>query len=327
MQCEVNTISICYVKVFLIMFPEFPFFRALGIDDKAMYEELIKDFPPYSDITFSTLQIWWNLENQLEFTILDKNIVIKYHLPFDERNSGLSVIGTQNIDSVFQTIFDYLHEQKRPMRLVHVPEFVIENLKHRSNYEIEEESDYNEYILDPIGLSKLQGSRHAKIRTQLNRFHRETQNNKIDIRPINLSASEASDDIFAKIIEWEEKQKSNNDPDHTERNALKRTLHNSETLGTKNFGLYADAELRAILVYHETHDKKAYILNHLKVDYSIPYIYDYMVHHLAKIAHANKIDHLNMEMDLGIENLRRHKKDFQPIHFLKKYTIRLKKTS
>lgn len=306
------------------MLPKFPLFKALDIDDKAIYEELIKDFPPYSDITFSTLQIWWNLERQLEFTILDNNIVIKYYLPFDELNSGLSVIGTYNVDSAFQAIFSYLHEQKRPMRLVHVPEFVVESIKNKSNYDIDEESDYNEYILDPVGLSELQGSRHAKIRTQLNRFGRETQNNNIEIRPINLADSVERTDLYSKIIEWEDKQKSNNDPDHTERDALKRSLHNSEKLGTKNFGLYSDGELRAVLVYHETHDKNAYIINHIKVDYSIPYIYDYMVHHLAKIAHANKIDHLNIEMDLGIENLRRHKSDFQPIHFLKKYTIRLK---
>ena len=302
----------------------FPEFSTLTLDDKAEYDRLISDYPPLSDITFSTLQIWWNLEDKLQIALLNDNLVIDYYLPFDDENSGYSLIGKHDVDQSFEILFDHLKANNKTQKIVHVPEFVKDQLRNPENFEFVEETDYNEYILDPVGLAELPGSRHAKIRTQLNRFNRETEHMNLEIKPLDLSDEANKQKLYDHVIKWEDQQKSNNDPDHIEREAIQKTLKHSHKLGTRNLGLYADDELRAVIIYHPSHDNNSYIINHLKVDYSIPYIYDYMVHHLAKTANKENIQFLNMEMDLGIENLRRHKQDFKPIDFFRKYSVRLK---
>ena len=45
------------------------------MQDKKIYQQHVKDLPPYSDILFSTLQIWWNLYENLEISLLNGNEV------------------------------------------------------------------------------------------------------------------------------------------------------------------------------------------------------------------------------------------------------------
>jgi hypothetical protein len=303
------------------MLPIFPQFAPLTIDDRERYEALIHEFPPFSDISFATLHIWWNLEGQLKFSTINQNLLIDYSLPFDEKNSGYSIIGQHLLDESIQTIFEYLRSAQKPLRLVHVPEFVAKKLGQPENFTLEEEIDYNEYILDSRALASLEGSDHGKTRRKVNRFLREVEERKVEILPLDLSSPESREQLFQAIIAWENNQTSDNDPARTEHAALKQTLAHAASLGIEHLGLYIDDKLHAVILYHRSHDNKYFILNHLKVDYSIPYIFDYMTHHIANKAVENNIDFLNMEMDLGIENLRRHKTGLRPVDFFRKYTV------
>jgi hypothetical protein len=303
------------------MLPVFPQFAPLDLDDRERYEDLVGEFPPLSDISFPTLHIWWNLEGQLTFSTINQNLLINYALPFDEENSGWCIIGKYRLDESIRTIFDYLRAGHKPLKLVHVPEFVVKELNQPENFTLEEETDYNEYILDSRALANLEGSGHGKTRRKVNRFLREVEDSKVEILPLDLSSAGAREQLFQAIITWEGNQPGKNDPGHTEHAAIRKTLAHAALLGIEHLGLYIDDKLYAVILYHRSHDNKYYILNHLKVDYSIPYIFDYMTHHIANKAVENNIDFLNMEMDLGIENLRRHKMGLRPVDFFRKYTV------
>jgi len=71
--------------------------------------------------------------------------------------------------------------------------------------------------------------------------------------------------------------------------------------------------LSGVLMYHKPPYSDTYIVNHLRVDYSYPYIFDYLTHEFAKIAAGDNIPRLNFEMDLGIEGLKRHKIALRPV--------------
>jgi hypothetical protein len=268
------------------------------------------------------MHIWWNLENELQVSSLKGNLIINYHLPFDDVNSGLSIIGKNVIEGAINTIFRQLDKEHKSIKLVHIPEFVVERIDRKRNYIIEEELDYNEYILDSQALATLEGSKHGKTRRQVNHFLRAVEKRKVDIVPLDLSSEQSRLEVLNTILKWEKSQPSNNDPEHTEHDALRRTITHSELLDIHNLGLYIDNELHAVILYHKTLDRKYIIINHLRVNYSTPFIYDYMMHHIATKALEENIKFLNMEMDLGILNLRLHKMGYRPIDFFRQYSIR-----
>lgn len=303
------------------MLATFPEFTKLTFENREDYERMVRDYPPFSDISFVTLQIWWNLENQLSVAELNGNLVIHYYLPFDPENSGYSLIGKDKLEESANTIFAYLREQHEPVKLVHVPEFVVSQMDHGRNIQFEEEIDYNEYILDSRALASLEDAAHGRTRRKVNRFKREVGERNVEIRELDLSSEEVQNELFEAVIAWEQVHSSENDPDHTEHQAIKKTLTHAKHLDIRHIGLYVDDKLHAVVLYHRPEGSDHFIIHHLKVDYSIPYIFDYMTHHIADKAAKEDVNFLNMEMDLGIERLRQHKMGLRPVDFFRKYTV------
>ncbi len=288
---------------------------------KDHYSKLIGEYPAYSDISFSTLQIWWNLSDQLQVSTLNKNIIIHYLLPFDEENSGYSIVGQYELDESIQSIFDYQVANNLPARLVHVPEFAISNIKNKQNLKITEELDYNEYLLDSKLLATLEGHDLGRIRRKVARFLRETEGIEVKIESMDLSVAKNTETLMESIVSWEEAREARNDPDHTEHDAIRKTLGYASDLDTRNLCIYLDSELHGIILYDLSFDGKSYIIHHLKVNYSTPFIFDYATQVIAEHATKDEIPLINMEMDLGIENLRYHKMNLKPVDFYRKYTV------
>jgi hypothetical protein len=303
------------------MFPDFPEFIALSLELKEEYNQAVKDFPPYSDISFATLQIWWNLSEKLSVSLLNNNVIVEYSLPFDEQNSGLCLIGNNSVDESIDIIFDYLRREQRRVRLVHVPGFVVEAISDKSRFTFMEESDYNEYILDSEALAKMEGHDYKHVRNQVNRFIKEVEGKHIDVRELDLTLGQVQDHVFEAIYEWESKTKNPNDPNRTEHLALKKSMDHSSKLNINNLALYVDDKLHGLLVYHQPLDKEYFVIHHLKFGHDIPYVSDYLHLQIAKKAAEKNVSKINIEMDLGIENLRNHKLKLNPVAYLKKYTI------
>ncbi|HZP55389.1 MAG TPA: phosphatidylglycerol lysyltransferase domain-containing protein [Candidatus Saccharimonadales bacterium] len=301
--------------------PLFPKFANLTMDDRDAYEALVSSYPPFSDISFTTLHIWWNLDGQLNISRLDNNLVIKYSLPFDKDNSGYSLIGTHEVDSSLDVIFKFLHKYKQPKKLVHVPEFTINKIKHRDHLMISEEMDYHEYILDAKALASLEGRPHSRTRRKVRRFLREIEGSKLELRELDLELKSIRDMVYSSIQLWQKKYPIENDPENTENEALKVTLSHTSILHIRNIAVFIDDKLQGIIFYHKTVDKKHIVLNHLKVNYDLPHIFDYLTSEVAKEAIKDGVDFINMEMDLGLEGLRKHKMGLRPINFYKKYTV------
>jgi hypothetical protein len=204
-----------------------------------------------------------------------------------------------------------------------VPEFVITAMDGGAGLKFEEELDYNEYILDSRALASLEDPSHGRTRRKVNRFKREVEEREIEIKELDLSSEDVQNELFEAVLAWEHSQPSANDPDNTEHQAIKQTLTHAQHLDIRHIGLYVDGKLHAIVLYHRPEGSDHFILHHLKVDYSIPYIFDFMTHHIADKAVKEDVNFLNMEMDLGIERLRQHKMGLRPVDFFRKYTVTL----
>src|SRR6185369_7708435 len=128
------------------MFKTFPEFSKLTLADKAEYEELIKNMPSIHDISFFGLMTWWNPLGSMQISLLNGNLVIPYWLPGDDKHSGLSLVGTNDVDESLCILFDHLREKGDPIRLVNVPDFVVANVRFHEMFNFKEERQYNEYV-------------------------------------------------------------------------------------------------------------------------------------------------------------------------------------
>jgi hypothetical protein len=303
------------------MLPDFPDFMPLSLEHKDMYNQLVADYPPFSDISFTNLHIWWNLDGKLAASHLNSNLVLNYSLPFDPEHSGLGLIGTHRIDESLRTIFEYLNKQGRAAKVVNVPEFTIKKIERPQDYVIREEPDFHEYIMSARQLAELAGGDHSRTRRKVQRFKRETEDLDIQVHPLRLASPEVRQNIMKVIKDWHQKYPSQNDPERLEEQALENTLALAPHLETKSLGVFIGGRLQALALFHMTPDKNHYIINHLKVDYQYPYIFDFMTTQIAALAVKNGVEFLNMEMDLGMEGLRQHKMGLRPVMFYKKFTV------
>lgn len=299
----------------------FPTFKEISLNDKEDYENYISKYPPYSDILFPTLQIWWNLEGNLSISYLRNNIVIHYSQPFDQENSGYCLIGDDYLDESINDIFNYLRDEHKKIRLVHMPEFMIKKIEDVNKFQIVEELDYNEYIIDCSAIVRLDTPEYSRIRKGINRFNREVDGKNVEIKKLDLASKDVRDLLLGSLEEWESMHQAKNDPLLQEKQAIHRTLSMSKDLGIRNICIYIDNELEGYVLYHRPKGKEYYVGHHLKVSYRYSYIFDYMIHQLAKKGLEHGIQYLNCEMDLGIESLRAHKMKLRPIDFFRKYTI------
>lgn len=110
------------------VFKTFPEFSRLTFEDRDKYQSLIADYPPYVEFSFPNLMTWWSLLGNCRIAQLNGNLVTAYWFPGYEEYSGLSVLGTTDIDETVAILLDHLKQKGEPPRLVHVPEFVASNL-------------------------------------------------------------------------------------------------------------------------------------------------------------------------------------------------------
>jgi hypothetical protein len=304
------------------MLAPFPNFSKLHIKDKKEYEKLVAELPKLSDLSFATLMIWWNLDGGLVAAVLNSNLVLSYNLPNDPQNSGLCLVGTNHIKESLDTITAYLQEKNLPIRLVHVPELVAEQIKAIEGYQIESERDYDEYIIPTTNFYPLEQARSDQ-RYKVRRFLKSVEGRKLEVRELNLSDAYVRQGVADSIIDWNERFASQNDPSSIEMNALNVSLSHAASLGVRNRGLYVDDILCGFVTFQVTSDNKYLIGNHMKVDRTYPRVVDYLEFIVAGVAYEKNVPFLNVEMDLGIPGLRMHKTELRPVDFLRKYSVTL----
>jgi hypothetical protein len=301
-------------------FSTFPEFTLLTQDNRKEYERFIEKYPPISDLSYATLSIWWNFEGTLAVASLNDNLVLRYYLPNDRRNSGLTLIGTRQVASTIKTILSELEKQGKYTRLVHVPEFVADLLQESPEFILSEEEDYKEYILPIAGLYPLENVR-SEWRNKIRRFLKEVDGSKIEHRTLDLQEESNQALLLDAAYKWWRESLVSNDLRGDEQVALQVSVRNAQDLGIGNVCLFIDGELAGFSLYQISHNSDFFIGGHIKSRHDIPRIFDYLVYATAEKAHERGVTYINAEMDLGIPGLRAHKSELRPIGFYRKYRI------
>lgn len=300
------------------MIKTFPEFTKLTLADREEYESYIKDFPPLSDISFQSLMIWWDSLGGLAVSRLNGNLVISYWLPGDEELSGLSLIGTHNVDESICTIFDYLSDHGERPRLVNIPDFVVHNIRYPELFRFRVGGGGDEYLLSLNKFADVD-TMPQYMRIRARKFLREFGDQGIEVKPLNLRAAHIRQLLLDSVRRWP--LKGINNINKFEREALSGAVVYAPKLGLQGVGLYVAGILQAFCLYFKTNDRDYVTISHARVNYELPRIFDYLVHVFSRHLRDEGFRYLNIHGDNGSQKMRVLKLALKPDNFFRKYII------
>lgn len=308
-----------------MILPEFPKFYKLRLSDYDEYNELMSAYPAMSDLALPTLAIWWADENgeMPGISNLHGNVVIDYGNGKESDITGLALIGTNSLQESVDSIRCFLEAEGRRLHMVHLPEFVVQALREQgvNGVIIDNERDYDEYLIDAQSLCNLAGADYMRLRNKKSRFLREVGERSLRVEVLNLADPDIQDLLRASAVEWDMIYGSPNDESHEEYAALDRTLSVARELEIDCIGLYVDDELHGFSIHQRSYDGASLILNHMWAQREIPRTNDYLALIVAQRALELGAQTVNFEMDLGIPGLRIHKTELRPRDFYRKYRV------
>jgi len=299
------------------MFKTFPEFSRLTLADKSEYEKFVQDCPPICDLAFVSLMTIWSGLDNAQVAVLNDNLVISYWLPGDEIRSGLSLIGINKVDESLCDIFDHMKSQNQTVRLIHIPQFVVDHIRYPEMFNFNFKSGDEDYIISfkkHSTLSEMPFYRRARIK----KFVKNAGN--LEIRSLDLSKSANKRLLLESAATWP--KKALNNIGQFEDDALKVCIENSVELGLGNVCLFEDNELVVFSLYHIFPQKNYILIAHVRIDYSIPSIFEYTTYAFALWWLNKGIEFANIHSDLNILKLRILKIALQPVELYRKYTVK-----
>lgn len=301
------------------VFKTFPEFSKLTLADRAKYEALIRDLPPLSGYSFHNLMTWWNTLDTCAVATLNGNLVLSYWMPGDNKNSGLSVIGTRKIDETVCALFDHLRAKGEKVRLVHIAEHTITNLKFPELYDCVPERAADEYVLAVSKFYPLDHMNRIK-RFRAKRFMARYPEESVQVKSLDLGIPDNRQLLFNAAKEWHTGLLGNflklmDD-------AMVVTINEHETLNSQNVCLYVDGRLQAYLLYHPTSDRRYITLANAIFSNELPYMFDYAMYAFAQWFADKGVSFVNIDCDLGIPAFRMLKLALGPDHYFRSYTIK-----
>jgi len=303
--------------------PKFPDFRLFNISDIKWYYDYYcsKNLNPYADINPENLFVWLNMNDDLMISELNDDVVIRYTNVLDNNRINIIPLANPIHNSSLEKIMSYLKENNLPLELNEIPSISCHDLDN-TKWQVEDDRNSYEYILDTQQQSVLEGKEFSRQRRRINFFEREHLNEPIDIQ-YYIEIDEQVKDIFLHHIDTmpfnsnsEASQKNSTEPI-----AIRKNLDYAAAFHKKALIIKIDGQVVSLAIISYL-DKNTAAINHIKVDYSVQYIFQYTIYRLAKILQENGISEMNIEQDLGIEGLRTFKERLQPSRFLKKNIIR-----
>lgn len=299
-------------------FKPFPEFTRLTLSHREPYVNFIKQFPPISDISFAKIIDWWEYFGDIGLSELNGNLVVSYENYTDERALGLSLVGSKDIDSSICQIFDYLREQGHPVRLVNVPEFVVNQIDYPEMFKFTPSYRDDEYVLELSGFANIENFSVLK-RSKIKRFMQNNLNKAVEVKPIDIDSPANRKKLLGTIDDWP--KKGVNDLGGLETRILQKRISSKEDTSMRNVCIFIDGELQSHLIYYVLHDKTYIMISHCRVNYSIPGMFDYMTYAFSKYFTDQGFKYANIHSDLDSVRMRVLKIALKPAKFFRKYVV------
>lgn len=306
------------------MIEKFPNFTPFSLSQKEKVYDYLKNFAPYGDFSLTNLVIWLNLEDDLEISDLDNNLILRFTNVFaNPKKRTYCFIGLVNVDDALTELSEYLKDHGEDLTLYSVPEETITLINKYAYYE---DRDSFDYVLNTEEQVKLLGTRFGKYRRKVNSFI-NTNIDSIVIKEIDLNIPEQFHQLVNSLHTWKRTYElGGNDNEGLEAHALTRSFKYHEVLRLKSVAITINNKIESFTLFSIDEVNSIADIHHTKCSYEQRNVFDFTLYATASKLRSEGIKYMNLEQDLGIEGLREHKLGLRPSHYLRKYTVDLSTT-
>ena len=302
------------------MIPSYPNFKKLELNDREEYSDYVDNYEPFSDFNFVSL--WtYNTKDEIEICYLNSNMVVKF-TDYETLRPFYSYLGTNMVIDTANELLKLAKNQKLEEKLSLVPEASIwtTNDPETQNLLVTEDADNSDYILSIDSIAKMKGGAFAMHRNLINRFLKRVGDYRFE--SISFDDDFTCRQVDSLFMKWE-KNKNSPEDNNNEREAIKRLMRDTRGENIKNYGIFADNTLIAFST-SELLSNATVMAHYRKADVDYPGIFQLLENQTCKKLSELGYEYMNYEQDLGIPGLRQAKKSWNPVRYLKKYTIKLK---
>jgi hypothetical protein len=301
-------------------FKTFPEFSKLTLADKVVYDRLTSKYPPTIQFSLPALLMWWGVIDDCHVAELNDNLIYSFWMPGLEEESGFCVLGDKQIDETFCAIFDFLKQQDKDPVLVHIPDFVLKNVRFPDMFKFVAEPNYDEPIINVADFSSIERLPAAK-RRHMRQFEAVLSDENIAVKPIDVYKPAVKEMLYELIDNWSSAGPLNHYAKYEEI-GLRKTIKYSDELGMDCIGLYIQGTLHAFFVYEHLKDVRQVNMGYTRFSYEYPHIVDIAMYKFAGWLEQEGVKRVNLDSDMGVEALRTIKLSLAPPSFVRMYTVK-----
>lgn len=295
--------------------PDYPQFKDLTLEDKPIFDQVFKKFPPQiSEFTFTNLFIWRHCY-QFKISRLQNFLCLFSHQ--GESSFFFPPIGEGDMIECYQRLLQYLMGKATLPKIVRVPEPVVGQIDWKSTrMKAELDRSQCDYVYLVQDLIELKGRKYHRKRNHIKQFQEKYSFQYIPLTP------EWIPQCLQLETEWCDLRHCETSPGLlNESSAIKETFTHFEELGVKGGAILINGKVEAFTL-GDPLNLESVVIHIEKANPAYEGLYPTI--NQAFLEHQwSGFTYVNREQDLGEEGLRKAKESYFPHHLVNKYTVTL----
>jgi len=294
----------------MLQIPDYPQFIALDFEHKAFFDQAFKKYPPQiSEFTFTNLFSWREAYNY-KVSIMDGLFILR--LGVGDPACFLQPIGAADPT---ETMGRILEDTKGVF--MRISENVTGFFEKNSRFKVEEDRDNCDYLYLTSDLVNLPGRKYDGKRNQIKKFKSGYDYVYVDVNVADTALILGFEETWCNLKDCDHVEGLNN-----ERQVIHQIMEHFSDFDLMAGAIKVNGKIRAMAIA-EALNADTLVMHILKADPAMAGLYQVMLNDFLRVQ-AKAFKYVNLEQDLGIAGLRASKQSYQPISFIKKYTISLK---
>ncbi|MGD0978019.1 MAG: phosphatidylglycerol lysyltransferase domain-containing protein [Candidatus Bathyarchaeia archaeon] len=290
--------------------PEFPEFRKLTFEDKALLEALFKEMQPQiSELTFTNLYVW-NEAEPVQLSRHNKTALIQRRRVRDGKNVLLPPLANEPIPTVQEDLKKAVVANHSEILLYGIDSKVAGQLSAR--YRVEPDRDNWDYVYLTSDLADLPGDKYHSKRNFITRC---LADHKCEYT--KLDASVVTDALQLQTEWCNLRQCGSVLSLEAENKAIKTVFDKYPQLAVFGGAVYVDSKLEAFALAEPLNNDTA-VMHFEKANPQITGLYQLINQWFCQNT-LRTFTYVNREQDLGIPGLRKAKLSYHPHHMIEKY--------
>lgn len=285
----------------------YPLFKPIEFADARLFKEAFREDPPeISEFTFTNLYAWREAY-RVSVSRMDSFLIVRSDAA--KKPEFFIPIGRGDKKAVMLRI-----SEDTGAGFIRVPEKTALLFKNDEHFKIEPDDDNSDYMYRAEDIIKLAGKKYDGKRNLIHKFKRENKYEYMDMNERNVPECLKFEDKWCDVKGCDDVKTLGG-----EREAVREMAAHFKELDLVGGMTAVNGGISAIAIAEKL-NADTLVMHILKADPSITGLYQFMLNEFLT-RHAKDTKFVNMEQDLGLENLKKAKLSYHPSHIIKKYTI------